>query len=242
MLIHQDRARSVRVGMMLAALVALAPACRGMTSSKPPVHLNPNMDNVTYVGPQEPASFFADGRGMRPPVDGTVARGDLRDDTHRYTGVDPRSLRGDACQADADCGGFHACVEGTCRDYATALPAGLALDGTLLERGQERFGIYCTPCHGDAGLENGGVVPVRAANRGNAWLVPSLHGERPRSYALGQLFAVISNGFNTMPGYAAQIPVEDRWAIATYVRALQVGYEMPLAELPREIAAEQGWR
>lgn len=213
-----DNLRSLRALGLAVLVVALLPACRGMRTGNTPIHLNPNMDNVTYVGPQEPAGFFQDGRGMRPQVDGTVAVGELRADAHLYEGKDARG------------------------NWATTLPDGLELSHELVDRGRDRFGIYCTPCHGEAGLENGGVVPQRAAALGTAWAIPSLHGERQRGYAVGQLYDIISNGFNTMPGYAAQVPVEDRWAIATYVRALQVSYEMPLAELPREIATEQGWR
>lgn len=215
---QRDNTTTVRLLVLAALLLAVLPACRGMRSHKPPIHFNPNMDNVSRVEAQEPAAFFADGRGMRPQVEGTVARGELRADTHLYAGQDASGA------------------------WVDALPAALTLSHDFVDRGRARYGIYCTPCHGDAGLENGGVVPQRAALGGTAWAIPSLHGPRQRGYAIGQLFDVITNGFNTMPGYAAQIPVEDRWAIATYVRALQVSYEMPLAQLPSEIKAEQGWR
>ena len=216
---HNDARRRALRGFGLAVLlVALIPACRGSVSSKPPVHLNPNMDNVTRIEAQEPSDFWEDGRGMRPPVEGTVAIGELRADTHLYEGKN---------------------ANGT---WATTLPAQLDLDLDLLARGQARYGIYCTPCHGEAGLENGGIVPRRAAAAGQAWAVPSLHGDRQRDYAIGELYDVIANGYNTMPAYAAQIPVQDRWAIASYVRALQVGHEMPLAELPNSIRSAQGWR
>lgn len=199
---------------LAALLVMLLPACRGTVSSKPPVHLNPNMDNVTRIEAQEPSDFWSDGRGMRPPIEGTVAVGELRADTHLYAGV---------------------LEDGT---WAQTLPASIPLNNATLERGQERFGIYCTPCHGEAGVQNGGVVPRRAGS----WLVSSLHSDRARDYAIGEIYDVIKNGFNTMPAYAAQIPVEDRWAIATYVRALQVSNEMQLADVPTEIRSAQGWR
>ncbi|MCB9519336.1 MAG: cytochrome c [Myxococcales bacterium] len=205
-----------------AALALLLPACRGMVSRKPPVHLNPNMDNVTRVEAQEPSQFWEDGRGMRPQVEGTVAQGELHADPHMYEGRDGRR-------------------------WATTLPQGLALapngnvSHELVARGQQRFGIYCTPCHGLAGLENGGAVPIRAAAIGTAWTVPSLHGDRQRDYAIGELFHIVSNGYNTMPGYKAQIPVEDRWAIATYVRALQIAHEVPGSLLPNEVRQQQGW-
>lgn len=214
---NQQLHRTVSV-LSVVALLALLTACRGTTSSKPPVHLNPNMDNVARVEAQEPSDFWQDGRGMRPPVEGTVAQGELRqrpwlDDGRRTTA-----------------------------SWATALPAQVPLNDETLARGQDRYRIYCTPCHGEAGEENGGVVPQRAAAIGNAWTVASLHSERARGYAIGQIYDVIKNGYNTMPGYAAQIPTEDRWAIAAYVRALQVSHEMPLAQVPAEVRQTQGWR
>ncbi len=203
--------------LTLAALAA--PACRGDVSHSPPVHLNPNMDNVTRIDPQEPSDFWADGRGMRPAIEGTVAQGELRVDAHLYEGRAP--------------GGR----------WATDLPEGMALDGSLLERGQARFDIYCTPCHGEAGLENGGIVPRRGADAGDwTWAVSSLHGETPRGYPIGRLYDIVTNGIRTMPAYGSLVPVRDRWAIATYVRALQVSYEMPIAQIPNEIASQQGWR
>ena len=210
--------REKTFGLLLLLVGLLLPACRGMSSSKPPVHPNPNMDNVAYIEAQEPSDFWADGRGMRPQVDGTVAVGSLHADPHYDHGRQGEN------------------------DWATSLPPQLPLTHAFVDRGRERFEIYCTPCHGEAGLANGGIVPQRAALTENAWAIPSLHDPRPRDYAIGQLFDVISNGYNTMPAYAAQIPIEDRWAIATYVRALQVAHEMPLDELPSRIATAQGWR
>ena len=201
----------------LVAIVAMSLAgCRGLRSSSPPVHLNPNMDNVTYLEGQEPSAFFADGRAMRPQVDGTVAQGELRTDLHLHVGAQGQ-------------------------DWATSLPSSLTLDHDFLARGQDRFGIYCTPCHGDAGLDNGGVVPQRAPRHGSAWNVPSLHGETQRGYPVGKLYDIVTNGINTMPGYRAQVPVEDRWAIAAYVRALQVQHGLPSNDVPSQIRQEQGW-
>ena len=211
-------------GRLAAAslVVAALPACRGMVSRQTPVHLNPNMDNVTRIEAQEPSAFWDDGRGMRPQVEGTVAHGSVVNDPHMSEGR-------------------------IGREWATTLPAELALAPNgqptreLLLRGQERFEIYCAPCHGDAGLQNGGAVPIRAAQLGTAWEVPSLHGDRQRDYAIGELYHVISDGYATMPGYRAQVPTDDRWAIATYVRALQVAHEMPIETIPATIKQQQGW-
>jgi mono/diheme cytochrome c family protein len=206
-----SRATATLLGAALVATVGAG--CRGGTFSQPPVHLNPNMDNVTYVEAQEPAGFFADSRGSRGAVANTIAVGELRTDLHLNEGV----VLGQWA-AELPLSVLEAQNPG---DGQTAMAA-------LLERGQSRYGIYCAPCHGDAGLENGGIVPVRGAASGVwSWAVPSLHGARQRGYAVGRLYNVITHGINTMPGYAAQVPVNDRWAIATYVRALQVSYAAP---------------
>ena len=185
------------------------------------------MDNMTYLQGQEPSAFFEDGRAMRPQAEGTVAQGELRDDPHLNAGA--------VFTGPADAAGM------ATLEWATELPAGMDLDHELLNRGQARFGIYCTPCHGDAGLPNGGVVPRRAPRTGAAWNVTSLHDARPRQYAIGKLYDVVTNGYNTMPGYRAQIPVEDRWAIAAYVRALQIQHESSAGTIPTAIRQEQGW-
>jgi len=221
-----NRIRPVRAALLVLALGMVTTGCRGFTFSQTPVHPNPNMDNVTYVSAQEPSEFFDDGRGMRPQVDGTVAVGELREDDHMYRGV----VNGAWATTLPD-----AVIDAWGDDEATAVRAGL-------ERGQARYNIYCTPCHGEAGLENGGIVAARGLVSGDwSWAVPTLHGERQRGYTIGQLYDLISNGYNTMPGYAAQIPVEDRWAIATYVRALQISQGAPRRSVPAEIAREQGW-
>ena len=186
------------------------------------------MDNQTYFEGQEPSAFFADGRAMRPQVDGTVAQGELRDDPHLNAGS-------------VFAGRANAAGEAAL-EWATEMPASLPLSHELLGRGQDRFGIYCTPCHGEAGLENGGVVPQRAPRTGGAWLVPSLHGDRQRDYPIGKIYDIVTNGYNTMPGYRAQVPVEDRWAIAAYVRALQIQHESPRDVVPNQVRQQQGWQ
>lgn len=227
------KTKTAHISRLLAHLATAAIAmsalsgCRGSTFTQAPVHPNPNMDNVTFVEAQEPSLFFADGRGMRLPPAGTVARGELREDDHTFRGV----------------------VNGT---WATTVPdsvlgaysddEGVPALSALAARGQERYGIYCTPCHGEAGLENGGIVPRRGADGGLwSWNVPSLHGERQRGFTVGQLYHIITDGINTMPGYAAQVPVDDRWAIAAYVRALQISQAAPIEVVPAPLAQSQGW-
>jgi mono/diheme cytochrome c family protein len=203
--------------MALVGALGVLAGCRGVPSGEPPIHLNPNMDNVTYVQGQEGAAHFADKRGMRPQVEGTIAWSPASDDAHLQE--DPHKYAGKVGGA-----------------WATELPVPLTKD--LLDRGHERYNIYCQPCHGLAGLENGGIVPTRISS----WAVPSLHGDRQRSYAVGQLYDIVANGINTMPGYRSQIPVDDRWAIAAYVRALQLSHATTLAVVPADAAQQQGWR
>ena len=153
--------------------------------------------------PLKASKFFADGRTSRPLVPGTVARGHLDDDPLLYTGK----------------------VGAT---FTTTFPA--PVTQAVLQRGQERYNIYCTPCHDRVGTGNGMIVQ-RGYRR-----PPSFHIDRLRDAPVGYFFDVITNGFGVMPSYAAQVPVSDRWAIIAYLRALQLSQHATLADVP---AAEQ---
>lgn len=199
-----------RIPLALAA-IALISGCRGMTSGRPPIHLNPNMDDQKRFDPQERNPFFADGRAMRPPVQGTVPASTAPDDPLLATGRNGE-------------------------DWLTSLPPSLTLDRALLERGQQRYDIYCMPCHDAAGTGNGTV-----ARRAGTWTPPSLHDDRLRALALGQIYDVVTNGVRTMPAYALQVPTEDRWAIAAYVRTLQRSRVATRDQVPADVAAQKGW-
>ena len=151
------------------------------------------------------SDFFGDERSARPLVEDTVARGQLRADPVYYTGK-----------------------QGTMPVDVLPVPVTPA----LLRRGQERFGIYCTPCHGATGRGDGMVVQ-RGYRR-----PPSLHIDRLRNEKAGYFFDVITTGFGAMPDYAAQIPVADRWAIVAYVRALQLSENARLEDVPADQRAE----
>lgn len=166
-------------------------ACRGQRFEEPPIHPNMNMDQQHRIEAQEKNRFFTDNRGMRQPVEGTVARGHLRNNKALYQGITEDS------------------------NFVSKIP--LKLTRKLLEAGQDQYNIYCTPCHGIAGDGQGilvtgkyGIVPP-----------PSYHIDRLRNVNDGYIYSVISNGIRTMRPYAHQIPVRDRWAIVAYVRALQ---------------------
>ena len=139
--------------------------------------------------------MFADGRAMRAPVEGTVARGQLKDDDLLWRGRD---------------------FDGRLADK---LPESIELDAELLERGRERYDIYCSPCHDKTGQGKG---PATLRGGGFKVAPANLHQERLLPMPLGYFYEVITNGKmpNMLP-YAAQIPVEDRWAIAVWVRTLQ---------------------
>ena len=149
--------------------------------------------------PLEGSTFFADGLSSRQPVPGTVARGQLHLDEHLYQGK----------------------VQG---ELASTLP--VELSAALLERGRERYDIFCAPCHDRTGSGKGMIV-----QRGFK-APPSLHLDRLRQIPIGHFFDVITNGFGAMYSYASRIPVEDRWAIAAYIRALQLSQSVEFDQLP----------
>jgi hypothetical protein len=153
--------------------------------------------------PLEASTFFDDGTSARPLVAGTVARGDLREDEGFYSGK----------------------VDGK---YVTKLP--VDLDQPFLLRGQERFNIYCSPCHGRVGDGNGMIVE-RGFRR-----PPSFVGtERLRKAPVGHFYDVISNGFGAMPSYASRVAPHDRWAIVAYIRALQRSQNGSVDDVPPEL-------
>ncbi|MGH9803733.1 MAG: c-type cytochrome [Candidatus Acidiferrales bacterium] len=155
--------------------------------------------------PHQPSDFFADGRTDRQPVAGTIARGQLRDDPHLYTGKVGGQL-------------------------VSTFPFPVTRE--VLERGRERFNIYCTPCHDRVGNGNGMIV------RRGFRPPPSLHEDRLRDAPVGHHFDVITNGLGSMPDYAAQISVRDRWAIVAYLRALQLSQRASVADVPPDALRE----
>lgn len=119
---------------------------------------------------------------------------------------------------------------------ADTLPEQVVLDEKLLARGQERYDIYCAVCHGRTGAGDG-IVTERGMLK-----PPSYYEDRVKAFPIGELFDVISNGVRNMSGYRAQIPVEDRWAIAAYVRALQLSGSASIEDVPADFAAQKGWK
>ncbi|SMO44117.1 Cytochrome c2 [Gracilimonas mengyeensis] len=188
----------------LAGIVALGlglTACQGQLSDKPPVHPNMNMDQQPRMEAQEENNFFADGRSMRAPVEGTVARGYAKTDRAYYEGVDENG------------------------DYIDYIP--VELTKSFLYRGKDRYEVYCMPCHGKGGAGNGVIME---GNYGYV-PAPSYHDQRILDLPDGQLYDAIYSGVRTMPSYATQIAPKDRWAIVGYIRALQASQNVPEAEM-----------
>lgn len=212
-----------RAIIITGALTVAVGACRGETSTDPPIMIMRNMHQQQRYDSQEEGRFFADKRTMRTPPEGTVprfpggqnarwvsfsvGRDEGFDDDRVVYGHEPDSPV-----------------------YVTTIPDSVPREAggmqKLVARGQERFNIFCSPCHGRVGDGNG-IVYLRSQGGGvpNSYQYPqptNLNQDRVRHMPDGQLYATISNGVRNMPAYSGQIQVRDRWAIVAYVRALQV--------------------
>ena len=207
----------IYAAVLLLSLLLVPPVlilkARTMPSDKPRIHIIQNMDNQPLYKAQHSSLMFRDGRAMRPRVPGTVAQGEMIGDTHFWLGlVDDQ--------------------------YATDFPPRITVNDALLDRGRERYDIYCLPCHGVTGDGNGRIheramVLLNNGTNGTVWVQPrNLHQADMQNMAPGKLFHTISEGFGNMAGYAAQITPEDRWAIVAWVYALQVGRNAPSEAVP----------
>ncbi len=196
-----------KVWMVVLSVSAILSGCaRGLPKEDPPIRLLQNMYSQEKYKAQAQNNFFEDGSAMRVPVAGTVARGYLRDDVAFY--------------------------EGKTKEGDTLLVAPVAYTMETMLRGQERYNIYCAPCHSRVGDGKGTVV-----ERGYT-PAPTYHDNRLRSVPDGHLYLVITNGIRNMPSYRSQISVEDRWAIVSYIRALQRSQHATVADVPESMRRE----
>ena len=236
---NRRRGRRLLFAFCLLPFAFLATACRQ------------DMHDQPKYKPLRESVLFRDSRASRPLVEGTVARGYLRDDSEYYTGkvgqgqstglmgTQPMgetgttsdtqrtaaglNPTGQAAQAGTQQGAAPAAT-GEFAGYTTTFP--FPIDRAALDRGQERFNIYCAVCHGRLG-DGQGMIPKRGFRQ-----PPSYHQDRLRQAPVGYLFDVATNGFGAMPDYSAQIPVDDRWKIVAYIRVLQLSQQGTTADVP----------
>jgi len=208
---------------------------RTTTKDRPRIAIIQDMGVQPKYHEQQTSTVFADGRAMRPNIPGTVAADDIDNDWRYAHGfyqpvfaIEPDGVP----------------VPSSPPVYLTGYPDQVKVNADLLHRGQQRFFIYCAPCHGADGFGHGPINEraldmASAGSSGMSWTqAASLHDPAVRGQAIGQIFNTITNGIRNMPGYGAQIPVADRWAIVAYVRALQLSQDAPKSALtPQQVDA-----
>ncbi|WP_263355774.1 c-type cytochrome [Acidicapsa ligni] len=208
---------NIAAGPRTGRVVLLALATAGTLFA---VGCRQDMHNQPKFVPQRGTEFFADHRSARPQVENTVARGQLREDSYFYTGT----------------------VQGAngYREERDQLPFPVTM--TVLKKGEERFNVYCTPCHSRVGNGLGAIVQRGYKPAGN------LNDQARRAQPLSHYFYVMTHGYGAMPDYSSQIAPEDRWAVAAYIRALQLSQNATEKDLPtgakvenlKDIAAAKG--
>lgn len=215
--------------MLVLAVIAtwipltLIYTARREKSRLPRVHFIHDMDHQARFGPQDPHPWYTDGRAMRLPVEGTIARGRLQHDQHLLLGY----VTADGTKSSA------------VTEFTDSLPAELTQDMIdLLQRGKNRYLIYCAVCHGSQG-QGDGLVNQRALELKETKWVPAtnLMTQMVRDRSPGQLFQAITDGVRNMPSYGSQISVRDRWSIVAYVGLMQS--EQPVAPEPPAPGATQ---
>jgi len=204
----------MRYAYLVLAFVVVATVSilgfRGSTSTKPPLEVFPDMDRQAKYKPQAASAFFADGRADRPIPPGVVARGDLRDDAHLYTGK---------------------AADGS---FASGFPSSLSIDARFLELGRARYNVSCLPCHGAVGDGNG---ITKSYGMG---ATPTYHDDRLRNMPEGEIYNPIVHGKGNMLSYADKLNAEERWAVIAYVRALQRAQTGTLNDVPASHKSELG--
>ena len=210
----------IRGDRKLGKLIVRLSAIAGVSTLVLVAGCRQDMQNEPKMIPQRGSSFFADHRGARPQVPGTVARGEFHEDTYFYTGV----------------------VQGPngYREEPDLMPFPVTM--TVLKRGQERFNIYCTPCHSRVGNGLGEIVMRGYKPAAN------FHDQVRMAQPVSHYFYVMTHGYGAMPDYSAQIAPVDRWAIAAYIRALQLSQAATIKDVPagvqvqslKHVAEEEG--
>lgn len=227
-------------GLVPFGLVALS---RSQTSSEPPVHPIQDLFKQQKFRPQRANAMFADGRAMRPVLTDVTARNDLEVRNEILidgSGAHFMDGRSEPLKLDDELT-YQRVTEGTEPHdgkpaYVKQFPIKVTAD--TMERGRQRFNIYCAACHGQGGYGDGMVArraaEIQAANGDAAgWVAPkNYHTDDMRAQPIGQIFNTITNGARTMPSYAKQISIQDRWAIVAYVKALQRSQNAKAEDVP----------
>jgi len=197
--------KEVRLVLLLAAVCLVGSACRY------------DMQDQPKAKPYRGSSFFTDGIAMRQPVPGTIARGYLRSDKAFFTGKKDANANANTSAAPTaqQTAGANANANANAYpDDVDTFP--FPVTEETVQRGRERFNIFCSTCHGFTGHGDGMIVRRGFRKAAN------FHEDRLRQAPVGHFFDVVTNGWGAMPSYGPQIPVQDRWAIISYIRALQV--------------------
>lgn len=209
------RVMLIAVPIAAAIPIAIAARARVRTSDEPRIQLIQDMAFQPKYRVQSRSDVFSDGRAMRLPISGVVARGRADDDDHYY--------RGYTTTTDA--------ASNETQNYFDGFPAQVKVTPELIGRGEQRFNIYCAACHGRDGSGNGLVHQSASAlmAKGEAnWTPPmDLNNEQVRTRPAGHIYNTINMGIRNMPAHGPQIPVPDRWAIVAYVRSLQISRGAP---------------
>jgi mono/diheme cytochrome c family protein len=195
------------LGLCGAVIVGIA-GPRGKHSRRTPIEIFPDMDRQPKLRPQTPSAFFADGKSSRLPIAGTIALDDHYEDTPFNTGRVPGKT-----------------------NFIETIP--VPVTEAMIQRGRQRFNINCSPCHGQQADGNG----VLKRLPGGLPTIANLHDERIVRLADGEIFSTITNGKNTMGAYGANVPPEDRWAIISYLRALQLSQLGTADDVPEQMRA-----
>ena len=198
-------------GLLVILVVSIA-GFRGQKSVRPPIEIFSDMRHQPKVKAQAPGAFFADGRGNRNPVDGTVPIG-YAIPLHKPADGSVGEAGGPYQQIYFSSGPAYIDTGKIDGQWGTGMP--FEITPELMQRGRERFTINCSPCHGDTAAGNG------ISSKFGLVAIANFHLERLRKMADGEIFNTLTNGKNTMMGYGDRIQVQDRWAIIAYIRALQ---------------------
>ncbi len=201
--------------LVILAVASLLPfvfiaRARGAKADRTRIRLVQNMGSQQKFLAQSENPLFLDSRAMRPAIGGTVRRGAEFDRSELTEG---RTAGG---------------------EFTSEFP--VEVNRAMLLRGQERFNIYCSPCHGLGGAGDGLVSRRADQLQEGTWVPPlTFHGDQVRGRPVGHIFNTITNGIRNMPAYGSQISVEDRWAIVAYVRALQRSQYATINDVPPDL-------